>query len=354
MEIPGDMKRIDVCDHIEAPKVLILCQDARTCYQLKQYLTQGGEQYLFHMALRQEIPIGKLSKRFERIGGSSGELLLSQATTKSTQLSTTPSSISKSLKKPSKGTKKDTTMATDSESLISEMDELNQVLTGDDFMGEECLMEPYQESYMLTMTQTQFIDPQLDGKDKNHTSMQLLSSDQDMSLGSAQSTQHDKSIFEPFPELENLDITAAVAAHKQPFICVQTFKTEREGPIALQRTLEEINPQYIIMYNCNMMAIRQLEIYEARLRRAQNERLKVFFLMHGRTVEEQSYLTSLRREKQAFELIIETKRVSKNFSGILTVLYVIIHIYYCFELIRQWLCPSIRMARVMTLSLIHI
>lgn len=109
--------------------------------------------------------------------------------------------------------------------------------------------------------------------------------------------------------MENLDITAAVAARKQPLICLQTFKTEREGAMALDRMLEEIQPQYVVMYHCNVTAIRQLEIFEARQRRPAKERMKVFFLLHARTVEEQSYLTSLRREKQAFELIIETKRV---------------------------------------------
>lgn len=108
-------------------------------------------------------------------------------------------------------------------------------------------------------------------------------------------------------------MTAAVAARNQPFICIQTFKTEREGPMALDRILEEIQPQYVIMYHCNVAAIRQLEIHEARQRRAVNDRMRVFFLIHARTVEEQSYLTSLRREKQAFELIIETKRVSTIF-----------------------------------------
>lgn len=71
-----------------------------------------------------------------------------------------------------------------------------------------------------------------------------------------------------------------------------------------------MDPSYVIMYHCNVSATRQIEVHEARKRRIQSQRLKVFFLVHAQTVEEQSYLTSLRREKQAFELIIETKSVS--------------------------------------------
>lgn len=115
--------------------------------------------------------------------------------------------------------------------------------------------------------------------------------------------------FESFAEMENMDITQIIQNRTKPIVCIQTFKTAEDGPLALERTLNEINPRYVIMYHYNIMAIRQLEVFEARKRRPPISRLKVFFLIHAQTVEEQSYLTSLRREKQAFELIIETKSV---------------------------------------------
>lgn len=109
--------------------------------------------------------------------------------------------------------------------------------------------------------------------------------------------------------MEALDITQIIQHHRKPIVCIQTFKTGDDGPLSLERTLHEIEPGYVIMYHCNVTAIRQIEIFEARKRRAAVDRLKVFFLIHSQTVEEQSYLTSLRREKQAFELIIDTKSV---------------------------------------------
>lgn len=69
-----------------------------------------------------------------------------------------------------------------------------------------------------------------------------------------------------------------------------------------------MSPDYVVLYNINISAIRQIETFEARYQRHKKRRLKVFVLMHGKTVEEQSFLTSLRREKQSFELLIETKR----------------------------------------------
>ncbi|XP_065364962.1 DNA repair endonuclease XPF [Calliphora vicina] len=275
VEIPGDMKRTKP-DCYDPPKVLILCQDTRSCYQLKQFLTQSGERFLLYTAMRQQIPIGKLGKTFEKIQtGKELEMTLTQHQLKNTQ-------------KSGKSNKNSNSELDDSEN-PQQIDELTQLLSHDMDEGD---VNYFQESYMLTMTQTQFDD----------TDLTFLNDS-----GNGADATVDNSVFEPFPEMENLDITAAITARKQPLICLQTFKTEREGSMALERILDEITPQYVIMYHCNVTAIRQLEIYEARQRRSAKERMKVFFLIHARTVEEQSYLTSLRREKQAFELVIETK-----------------------------------------------
>jgi hypothetical protein len=40
--------------------------------------------------------------------------------------------------------------------------------------------------------------------------------------------------------------------------------------------------------------------------------LRVYFLMYGGSVEEQAFLTSLRREKEAFDFLIKEKAVSTN------------------------------------------
>lgn len=79
--------------------------------------------------------------------------------------------------------------------------------------------------------------------------------------------------------------------------------------MSLERTLEKIDPNYVIMYHNNATAIRQIEVFEARRRRNAADRIKVFSLIHGATIEEQMYLTELKREKNAFDMIIETKSV---------------------------------------------
>lgn len=126
-------------------------------------------------------------------------------------------------------------------------------------------------------------------------------------------------------QLESLDISQIIQHHRKPIVCIQTFKVGEDGPLSLERTLNEMDPSFVIMYHCNVSAIRQIEVHEARKRRVQSQRLKVFFLVHAQTVEEQSYLTSLRREKQAFELIIDTKSVSFQLQMLPTNLRVIVH-----------------------------
>ncbi|XP_070144503.1 DNA repair endonuclease XPF isoform X2 [Drosophila kikkawai] len=257
-DIPGDMKR---CKRTVQPKVLILCQDARTCYQLKMYLTQGGARFLLQQALHHEVPVGKLSDKYAK-----------------------ESQANKINPPPTKATKSEAAVATSSQPPAG-LDELAQLLSDAEASAES---QRFEESYMLTMTQPA-------EREKQQPQQQLK-------------TDPDVSIFETIPELEEFDVTAALElVSHQPYICLQTFKTEREGSMALEHMLEQLQPHYVIMYNTNITAIRQLEVFEARRRLPAVERLKVYFLIHARTVEEQAYLTSLRREKAAFELIIDTK-----------------------------------------------
>lgn len=70
VEIPSDAKAAIDSGRRSANKpivVLILCQDSRTCYQLNQYLTQGAEKYLLFTAMKNDIPIKKLSSTYKNI-----------------------------------------------------------------------------------------------------------------------------------------------------------------------------------------------------------------------------------------------------------------------------------------------
>nr|CAG4651688.1 EOG090X03DI [Triops cancriformis] len=84
------------------------------------------------------------------------------------------------------------------------------------------------------------------------------------------------------------------------------FRPLRGGsePFRLERSLRETTPRFIVMYDCDMSFIRQVEVFQARNREIS---VHLYFLIYSSSAEEQSYLTTLRREKQAFETLIREK-----------------------------------------------
>lgn len=105
--------------------------------------------------------------------------------------------------------------------------------------------------------------------------------------------------------MDNLDITQLEM--DKPIICIQTFK-ENGCNFSLEKTLETLRPEYVILYHSDIAAVRQIELYECRKKPEETE-IRVYFLIYDKTVEEQAYLTTLKREKLAFELLIQTKSV---------------------------------------------
>ncbi|PGH26418.1 hypothetical protein AJ80_01916 [Polytolypa hystricis UAMH7299] len=71
-----------------------------------------------------------------------------------------------------------------------------------------------------------------------------------------------------------------------------------------EHILEEIRPRYIIMYEPDAAFIRRVEVY----RSSHTDRsVRVYFMYYGGSVEEQRYLSAVRREKDAFTKLIREK-----------------------------------------------
>jgi DNA excision repair protein ERCC-4 len=71
-----------------------------------------------------------------------------------------------------------------------------------------------------------------------------------------------------------------------------------------EHVLEEVKPRYIIMYEPDAAFIRRVEVY----RSSHNDRnVRVYFLYYGGSVEEQRYLSGVRREKDAFTKLIKER-----------------------------------------------
>lgn len=305
VEIPNDVKTsINAKDKDDRNtsllqnqvKVLVLCQDARTCYQLNQFLIQGAERYLFFTALKNDVTVNVIAdsykdfKQSENVRIESVNTYLKKIEPKpkeaepepTVNLNTTKRFLRDRIpiKKPMAQKEPEVKDADET----TDVDETADLYANDEADGAEL----YRDSYILSMTQKSTIDGN-----------EILDI-----------TQMENPQFEIIQEFDDLDTTNVVNTSPKPIVWIQTIKNEQFGLVSLQKVLTEIQPQYVIMYHYNVTAIRQIEVYEARQKRAPKDRLKVFTLLHSQTVEEQSYLTSLRREKEAFELLIDTKSVS--------------------------------------------
>jgi DNA excision repair protein ERCC-4 len=67
--------------------------------------------------------------------------------------------------------------------------------------------------------------------------------------------------------------------------------------------LDFLQPTWIVMYDPDASFIRRIEVYKSSFQKD----FKVYFMTYDNSFEEQVYLTSLRREKEAFEKLIEQK-----------------------------------------------
>ncbi|KAJ3021532.1 hypothetical protein HKX48_008294 [Thoreauomyces humboldtii] len=72
------------------------------------------------------------------------------------------------------------------------------------------------------------------------------------------------------------------------------------------RVLEDLRPDYVVMYDADLGFVRRCETYQAQ---NPDTQLRVYFLIYENSVEEQRYLSHLRKEKQAFEKLIREKSI---------------------------------------------
>lgn len=73
-----------------------------------------------------------------------------------------------------------------------------------------------------------------------------------------------------------------------------------------EHILEETKPQYIIIYEPDPAFIRRVEVYRSS---HSGRNVRAYFMYYGGSVEEQRYLSAVRREKDAFTKLIKEKGV---------------------------------------------
>ena len=78
-----------------------------------------------------------------------------------------------------------------------------------------------------------------------------------------------------------------------------------------EHVLEEVRPRYVIMYEPDAAFIRRVEVYRSS---HENRNIRVYFMYYGGSVEEQRYLSAVRKEKDAFTRLIKERAVSASFA----------------------------------------
>jgi len=111
----------------------------------------------------------------------------------------------------------------------------------------------------------------------------------------AESAQKEDIIADPLDNMEDF----YQLYNMQDLVVVHAYDGDMDEHI-----LEEVKPRYIIMYEPDTAFVRRIEVY----RSSHNDRnVRVFFLYYGGSVEEQRYLSAVRREKDAFTKLIKEK-----------------------------------------------
>ncbi|XP_041670826.1 DNA repair endonuclease XPF [Cheilinus undulatus] len=101
----------------------------------------------------------------------------------------------------------------------------------------------------------------------------------------------------------NLSSDAYYGLLKEPLTVIHPLKGLTD-PHSLTRVLHEVEPSFVVLYDAELSFVRQLEIYKAS---RSGKPLRVYFLIYGGSTEEQKYLTTLSKEKKAFEHLIREK-----------------------------------------------
>lgn len=102
----------------------------------------------------------------------------------------------------------------------------------------------------------------------------------------------------------NLPSDSYYGVLKEPLTVIHPLKGLTD-PHSLTRVLHEVEPSFVVLYDAELSFVRQLEIYKAS---RPGKALRVYFLIYGGSTEEQKYLTTLSKEKKAFEHLIRSAK----------------------------------------------
>ncbi|PWN19517.1 hypothetical protein BCV69DRAFT_284143 [Microstroma glucosiphilum] len=84
-------------------------------------------------------------------------------------------------------------------------------------------------------------------------------------------------------------------------VVVRTYRGDSDDYV-----LQELRPRFIIMYDPDAAFVRRIEMYRST---TAGVNPRVYFLLYAESIEEQRYLSSIRREKESFEKLIRERSI---------------------------------------------
>nr|CDI54021.1 related to RAD1-component of the nucleotide excision repairosome [Melanopsichium pennsylvanicum 4] len=103
-----------------------------------------------------------------------------------------------------------------------------------------------------------------------------------------------------FDEIDEVEFDAFFGMlSMENLVVVRSYRGDQDDKV-----LQELRPRFVIMYDPDPAFVRRVEVY-----RSTNPGVgvRVYFLIYADSVEEQRYLSALRREKESFERLIREK-----------------------------------------------
>ena len=102
--------------------------------------------------------------------------------------------------------------------------------------------------------------------------------------------------------------STTIRKNKLVYLCALEDGTKQK--ISILKLMHQLKPKYLILYDAVLWLVRQIEVYKTL---NSNLNLRVYLLMYKNSCEEQRYLTSVRCEKESFEILIREKAVREIF-----------------------------------------
>jgi DNA excision repair protein ERCC-4 len=102
------------------------------------------------------------------------------------------------------------------------------------------------------------------------------------------------------------DTMFTVTVPQEPRVIIKSFSSIEGDQSGL--LLQDLQPNFVVVYDTDVAFIRALEIYSALSSRDDEDRLKVYFLVFEASAEQKNFMKSLEREQNAFERLIHHKK----------------------------------------------